>query len=154
MTEKLLSSVGLDLYSIIMLKKSAKHKTEMVMLYIACCLCLSFHALIYIYQILAMNVAVNSYSNSLWTLLLSMQFSELKSAVFKRIDKEGLFQLTMADVVERFQLIVFLTVIAVRNFIVARKELARCFTTLMECSFYTVLDSWYIYRADCHSNWK
>ncbi|QEU59345.1 Emp65 [Kluyveromyces lactis] len=123
MTEKLLSSVGLDLYSIIMLKKSAKHKTEMVMLYIACCLCLSFHALIYIYQILAMNVAVNSYSNSLWTLLLSMQFSELKSAVFKRIDKEGLFQLTMADVVERFQLIVFLTVIAVRNFIVARKSL-------------------------------
>ncbi|CDO95896.1 unnamed protein product [Kluyveromyces dobzhanskii CBS 2104] len=122
MAEKLLSSVGLDLYSIIMLRKSTKHKREMLMLYFACCLCLSLHALIYIYEILAMNVAVNSYSNSLWTLLLSMQFAELKSAVFKRIDKEGLFQLTLADVVERFQLIIFLSVIAIRNFIVAGKS--------------------------------
>lgn len=123
MAEKLLSSIGIDLFSILMLRDSVQRsKKEMVILYTTCCLCLTLHALIYIYEMLALNVAVNSYSNSLWTLLLSMQFSELKSAVFKRIDKEGLFQMTIADVVERFQLIIFLMVIAVRNFVVAGKN--------------------------------
>jgi hypothetical protein len=73
------------------------------------------HSVILFYQVIALNVAVNSYSNALMTLLLSNQFVEIKSSVFKRFEKENTFQLTCADIVERFQLWVMLIIIAMRN---------------------------------------
>ena len=75
------------------------------------------HATSLYYQVITLNVAVNSYSNALLTLLMSNQFVEIKSTVFKKIEKENLFQLTCADIVERFQLWLMLTIIASRNII-------------------------------------
>ncbi|KAL2822296.1 eukaryotic membrane protein family-domain-containing protein [Aspergillus cavernicola] len=75
------------------------------------------HSTALFYQVMTLNVAVNSYSNALITLLLSNQFVEIKSAVFKKFEKENLFQLTCADVVERFQLWLMLTIIASRNMV-------------------------------------
>ncbi|THC92326.1 hypothetical protein EYZ11_008195 [Aspergillus tanneri] len=75
------------------------------------------HATALFFQVMTLNVAVNSYSNALITLLLSNQFVEIKSTVFKKFEKENLFQLTCADVVERFQLWLMLTIIASRNFV-------------------------------------
>ncbi|KAI5778391.1 eukaryotic membrane protein family-domain-containing protein [Geopyxis carbonaria] len=75
------------------------------------------HSIILFYQVITLNVAVNSYSNALLTLLLSVQFVEIKATVFKRFDKENLFQLTLADVVERFQLLLMLVIIASRNLV-------------------------------------
>jgi len=75
------------------------------------------HATALFYQVITLNVAVNSYSNALLTLLMSNQFVEIKSTVFKKFEKENLFQLTCADVVERFQLWLMLTIIASRNII-------------------------------------
>lgn len=68
-------------------------------------------------QVITLNVAVNSYSNALLTLLMSNQFVEIKSTVFKKIEKDNLFQLTCADVVERFQLWLMLIIIALRNIV-------------------------------------
>lgn len=73
------------------------------------------HAAALFYQVITLNVAVNSYSNALLTLLLSNQFVEVKGAVFKKIEKDNLFQLTCADVVERLQLWLMLVIIALRN---------------------------------------
>lgn len=73
------------------------------------------HSTALFYQVITLNVAVNSYSNALITLLLSNQFVEIKSTVFKKFEKENLFQLTCADVVERFQLWHMLVIIASRN---------------------------------------
>jgi hypothetical protein len=75
------------------------------------------HSIILFYQAITLNVAINSYSNALLTLLLSNQFIEIKGSVFKRFEKENLFQLSCADIVERFQLAIFLSVITVRNLI-------------------------------------
>ncbi|KAF9888665.1 hypothetical protein FE257_008423 [Aspergillus nanangensis] len=75
------------------------------------------HATGLFFQVMTLNVAVNSYSNALITLLLSNQFVEIKSTVFKKFEKENLFQLTCADVVERFQLWLMLTIIASRNIV-------------------------------------
>ena len=75
------------------------------------------HATALFYQVITLNVAVNSYSNALLTLLLSNQFVEIKGAVFKKFEKETLFQLTCADVVERFQLWLMLLIIALRNIV-------------------------------------
>lgn len=73
------------------------------------------HATALFYQVITLNVAVNAYSNALLTLLMSNQFVEIKSTVFKKFEKENLFQLTCADVVERFQLWLMLMIIALRN---------------------------------------
>lgn len=75
------------------------------------------HATALFYQVITLNVAVNSYSNALITLLMSNQFVEIKSTVFKKFEKENLFQLTCADVVERFQLWMMLLIIASRNIV-------------------------------------
>ncbi|KAH8730700.1 eukaryotic membrane protein family-domain-containing protein [Phaeosphaeriaceae sp. PMI808] len=73
------------------------------------------HATALFYQVVTLNVAVNSYSNALLTLLMSNQFVEIKGTVFKKFEKENLFQITCADIVERFQLWFMLLIIAMRN---------------------------------------
>jgi hypothetical protein len=75
------------------------------------------HAAALFYQVITLNVAVNSYSNALLTLLMSNQFVEIKGTVFKKFEKDNLFQLTCADVVERFQLWLMLLIIAMRNIV-------------------------------------
>lgn len=75
------------------------------------------HATALFYQVITLNVAVNSYSNALLTLLLSNQFVEIKGTVFKKFEKENLFQITCADIVERFQLWLMLLIIAMRNIV-------------------------------------
>jgi hypothetical protein len=41
-------------------------------------------------------VAINSFDHSLITLLISNQFVEIKGAVFKKFEKENLFQMSCA----------------------------------------------------------
>lgn len=48
---------------------------------------------------------------------MSNQFVEIKGTVFKKFEKENLFQLTCADMVERFQLWLMLSIIAIRNIV-------------------------------------
>ena len=54
------------------------------------------HALIMVYQLISLNVAVNSYDHALLTLLVSNQFVEIKGSVFKKFEKDNLFQITCA----------------------------------------------------------
>lgn len=75
------------------------------------------HAAALFYQVVTLNVAVNSYSNALLSLLMSNMFVEIKSTVFKKFEKENIFQLTCADIVERFQLWLMLLIIGLRNIV-------------------------------------
>jgi hypothetical protein len=54
------------------------------------------HATILVYQLISLNTAINSYDYSLLTLLLSNQFVEIKGSVFKKFEKDNLFQITCA----------------------------------------------------------
>lgn len=114
--DKLLSSIGQE---ILLVLNGIPFRTEnrvklatfgvLAVLYSTC------HSYMLIYQCVSLNVAANSYSNALMALLLSNQFAELKGAVFKKFEREGLFQVTMSDLTERFQLSVMLFVIGLRN---------------------------------------
>ena len=73
------------------------------------------HAAVLFYQVITLNIAVNSYSNALLSLLMSNMFVEIKSTVFKKFEKDNIFQLTCADIVERFQLLLMLIIIGLRN---------------------------------------
>jgi hypothetical protein len=56
------------------------------------------HTLVLFYQLITLNVAINSYNNALLTLLLSNQFVELKGSVFKRFEKENVFQMSCSGI--------------------------------------------------------
>lgn len=118
-TDKLMSSLGQDILTVLLgisvTEVTPRNMTKLFLffslaLFYSCC-----HSYVLIYQTVSLHVAANSYSNALLTLLLSNQFAELKSAVFKKFEREGLFQLTMSDLTERFQLTIMLAVIALRN---------------------------------------
>ncbi|GMM56067.1 Emp65 protein [Maudiozyma humilis] len=114
--DKMLASLGQSLLGVLLSKSSYRHLRKRQLLLVGLSLCyLGCHCVVLLYQTIALNVAVNSYSNSLVTLLLSLQFAEIKSAVFKKFDKEGLFQLTLADSAERFKLSLLITIIMLRN---------------------------------------
>lgn len=121
------------------------------------------HTLVLFYQLVTLNVAINSYDNALLTLLLSNQFVEIKGSVFKKFEKENLFQLTCADIVERFQLTLILTAIGLRNLIevsgggssAGEVPLPRSFTvfpsiSLLETSFAPVA---IVLASECLVDW-
>ncbi|KAK2828959.1 hypothetical protein FQN49_007233 [Arthroderma sp. PD_2] len=122
--DRLLSAIGQDvlecLFSQEALERRPDGRSKVVRpfwMFIFALIYTVIHATALFYQVMTLNVAVNSYSNALITLLLSNQFVEIKSTVFKKFEKENLFQLTCADVVERFQLWLMLIIIASRNFV-------------------------------------
>ena len=63
-------------------------------------------------RMVALNVAINTKDNALLTLFISNNFIELKSSVFKRFQAENLFQIACADIVERFNILLFLILIS------------------------------------------
>jgi hypothetical protein len=122
--DRLLSAVGQDvlecLFSRETLDRNPDGRSKVMRPFYMFVLALVYnvaHATALFYQVITLNVAVNSYSNALLTLLLSNQFVEIKGTVFKKFEKENLFQLTCADIVERFQLWLMLLIIAMRNIV-------------------------------------
>ena len=73
------------------------------------------HAAVAFFMMVTLNVAINSSSNALLTLIVSAQFVELKSAIWKKHSPESLFALSAADAVERMELLVFCVLITVQN---------------------------------------
>lgn len=122
--DRLLSAIGQDilecLFSSETLSRNASGRSKILLPLGMFLLALAYnclHSIALYYQVITLNVAVNSYSNALLTLLLSNQFVEIKSTVFKRFEKDNLFQLTCADIVERFHLWIMLLIIAMRNIV-------------------------------------
>lgn len=122
--DRLLSAVGQDvlecLFSREVLERDLDGRSRIIRpawMFLVALMYNVTHAAALLYQVITLNVAVNSYSNALLTLLLSNQFVEIKAAVFKKVEKDNLFQLTCADVVERFQLWLMLLIIAMRNMV-------------------------------------
>ncbi|OJD12273.1 hypothetical protein AJ78_07102 [Emergomyces pasteurianus Ep9510] len=122
--DRLLSAIGQDVLECLFSREALERKPDgrskilrPFWLFIIALIYTVIHSTALFYQVITLNVAVNSYSNALITLLLSNQFVEIKSTVFKKFEKENLFQLTCADVVERFQLWLMLTIIASRNIV-------------------------------------
>lgn len=122
--DKLFSALGQDifecLFSVETLGRDLHGRSKVIRplgMFILALIYNVIHATALFYQVVTLNVAVNSYSNALLTLLMSNQFVEIKSSVFKKIEKDNLFQLTCADVVERFQLWLMLMIIALRNIV-------------------------------------
>ena len=94
----------------------------LVLLQVTFCCNIPFHTSIYptlflslFFQATTLNVAFNSQSQSLLTILISNNFVELKGSVFKKFAKPNLFQMSCSDVRERFHLMILLIFVILRN---------------------------------------
>ena len=122
--DRLFSAIGQDILECLFSKETLERNedgrskvVQPLCMFVGALIYNTLHATALFFQVVTLNVAVNSYSNALLTLLMSNQFVEIKGTVFKKFEKENLFQLTCADVVERFQLWLMLLIIALRNIV-------------------------------------
>jgi hypothetical protein len=122
--DRLFSAIGQDVLECLFSREALERKPDghskvlrPFWLFILALIYTVIHSTALFYQVITLNVAVNSYSNALITLLMSNQFVEIKGTVFKKFEKDNLFQLTCADIVERFQLWHMLVIIASRNIV-------------------------------------
>ncbi len=76
---------------------------------------MTVHSLFLFVHVATLSVAVNSADNALLTLLISGNFAEIKSTVFKKYNKQNLFKITTSDICERFKLALFLLLILLLN---------------------------------------
>ena len=105
----------LDVLYYMNIKSGFRGSIKLGIFYAISVLYVSLHSYILIYQTVSLNVAANSYSNALFTLLFSSLFGELKSTIFKDFDTEELVEISMTDLTERFQISLRLVIIALRN---------------------------------------
>ncbi|XP_014278395.1 protein TAPT1 homolog isoform X2 [Halyomorpha halys] len=73
------------------------------------------HALLVLCQATTLNVAINSSNKALLTIMMSNNFVELKGSVFKKFDKNNLFQVSCSDVRERFHLFILLFIVVLQT---------------------------------------
>ena len=52
------------------------------------------HASVMLVQVVTLNVAINSHSKALLTIMVSNNFVEIKSSVFKKFEQKNLFQIS------------------------------------------------------------
>merc|ERR1719203_2268209 len=73
------------------------------------------HTLLVLLQATTLNVAISASNKALLTIMMSNNFVELKGSVFKKFDKNNLFQVSCSDVRERFRLFVLMFVVVVQT---------------------------------------
>ncbi|XP_066146322.1 protein TAPT1 homolog [Euwallacea fornicatus] len=73
------------------------------------------HSILLLFQATTLNVAINASNKALLTIMMSNNFVELKGSVFKKFDKNNLFQVSCSDIRERFHLVVLLFVVILQT---------------------------------------
>ncbi|KAI9919469.1 hypothetical protein PsorP6_017608 [Peronosclerospora sorghi] len=103
--DRLFSSLGQDILDALYDTTPAAPPRRRVLAFLVASLYVVLHALLLLAQVVTLNVAVNSSNSSLLTLLLSNNFAELKTLVFKKFEPPQLFQIACSDILERFKLL-------------------------------------------------
>ncbi|KAG6616230.1 uncharacterized protein IUM83_03557 [Phytophthora cinnamomi] len=115
--DRLFSSLGQDILDSLYYtaKYHPRRVTRMFLDFTVAIVYVVLHSLLLFAQVVTLNVAVNSSNTSLLTLLISNNFAELKSSVFKKFEEQNLFQISCSDIVERFKLITIISLILLQS---------------------------------------
>ncbi|MBA0602047.1 hypothetical protein Gorai_002243, partial [Gossypium raimondii] len=81
---------------------------------------LLLHSFILLAQAIALSTCIVAHNNALFALLVSNNFAEIKSNVFKRFSKDNIHNLAYADSVERFHISAFLLFVLAQNILEAQ----------------------------------
>ncbi|CAN6303855.1 unnamed protein product [Urochloa humidicola] len=77
------------------------------------------HSFVLLAQAITLSTCIIAHNNALLALLVSNNFAEIKSNVFKRVSKENLHNLVYYDIIERFHITAFLVFILAQNILEA-----------------------------------
>ncbi|CAH8358905.1 unnamed protein product [Eruca vesicaria subsp. sativa] len=77
------------------------------------------HSFILLAQAITLSTCIVAHNNALLALLVSNNFAEIKSNVFKRFSKENIHGLVYADAIERFHISAFLVSVLAQNILEA-----------------------------------
>ncbi|KAL7519706.1 hypothetical protein ACHAWX_004457 [Stephanocyclus meneghinianus] len=114
--DRLLCSFGQDAWDSLYWNTTRRPKhPRMLVSMIVVGVYVTLHSLFLFVHVATLSVAVNSADNALLTLLISGNFAEIKSTVFKKYNKQNLFKITTSDICERFKLALFLSLILLLN---------------------------------------
>ena len=104
--DKLLCSFGQDAFdALYCITRLGPHRSKILFAFIITAIYTTIHSGLYFMLIANYTVAINSADQALVTVLVLNNFAEIKSFVFKKFDKQNLFQLSCSDITERFQLV-------------------------------------------------
>jgi len=118
--DRLFSSFGQDILDALFftVTESTKKKREPILILVHFILAVGYtviHATLVLFQATTLNVAFNSHSKVLLTIMMANNFVEIKGTVFKKYDKNNLFQISCADIRERFLHFALNLVVLFRN---------------------------------------
>lgn len=118
--DRLLSAFGQDIIDALFWtatepRTSSKRHLNVFAHFVFAVVYVFLHSVLVMFQATALNVAINSSNKGLLTIMMSNNFVELKGSVFKKFDKNNLFQLTCADVRERFHLSILLVIVMIQT---------------------------------------
>ncbi|XP_020260220.1 protein POLLEN DEFECTIVE IN GUIDANCE 1-like [Asparagus officinalis] len=77
------------------------------------------HSFVLLAQAITLSTCIIAHNNALMALLVSSNFAEIKSNVFKRFSKENLQNLAYYDIVERFHITAFVLFVLAQNILEA-----------------------------------
>jgi len=77
------------------------------------------HSFVLLAQAITLSACIIAHNNALLALLVSNNFAEIKSNVFKRVSKENLHNLVYYDIIERFHITAFLLFVLAQNILEA-----------------------------------
>ncbi|KQK13524.1 hypothetical protein BRADI_1g10710v3 [Brachypodium distachyon] len=77
------------------------------------------HSFVLLAQAITLSTCIIAHNNALLALLVSNNFAEIKSNVFKRVSKENLHNLVYYDIIERFHITAFLLFVLAQNILEA-----------------------------------
>ncbi|XP_024936304.1 uncharacterized protein LOC107263074 [Cephus cinctus] len=98
------------------------------------------HSILVLFQATTLNVAINSSNKALLTIMMSNNFVELKGSVFKKFDKNNLFQLSCNDVRERFHLTMLLLAVSLQTMKEYAWRADRLAVLLPDCIFLLIAE--------------
>lgn len=137
--EKVVSYFEPGLYNILYLN-ATETKTDRLYLLsyvIGCVLYMLVHTFFILCQATVLNVTINSnntFNKNLLPILVTNYFSEIKSTVLKKFDKEAVFKMSSTDTRKIFHLSILLLVVVVQTMDQCRGDYKRLESLLWDCS--------------------
>ena len=99
----------------IRVKKKKRENLPMVGHWALGCTYTLIHSISFLCQAICLSVAINSHNKSLLVVMVTNQYMELKSYLFKKFDKDNNYQIVARDIRERFQYTIVLILVFIRN---------------------------------------
>ncbi|CAJ1404145.1 unnamed protein product [Effrenium voratum] len=111
LAERWLRSVGVDFFELLVAsERSGGFPWKFLAVLVYCFL----HSSMHMVRIQLLTVAINTSSSAMFLIIVTNNFGEIKSTVFKRYEAKSLFPIVTSDIVERFYLVLDIIFVLLR----------------------------------------